>query len=249
MNWLKKRWWIIVIGLLAVMVIGFIAWGLVIPAPMPEALEALQTGPEVSVTTEPWLVFQPAGSTATTGLIFYPGGRVDPRAYAPMAYEIASQGYLVVIVPMPLNLAVFGSGTAASVIEAYPEIENWVIGGHSLGGSMAAAYADKHDDQIDGLVLMASYPAGSNSLVENDLSVSSIFATQDGLATGDKISASRELLPVGTTWVQVDGGNHAQFGWYGEQSGDLPASISREEQQAQVIQATLELLKQVEQNP
>lgn len=249
MNWLKKRWWVLVIGVIAAVVIGFVAWGLIIPAPMPEALEALQTGSEVMVTTEPWLVFQPAGSTATAGFIFYPGGRVDPRSYAPMAYEIASQGYLVVIVPMPLNLAVLGSGRATQVIEAYPEIEKWVIGGHSLGGSMAAAYADKHDDQIDGLALMASYPAGSNSLVENALSVTSIFATQDGLATGDKISASRELLPAGTTWVQVDGGNHAQFGWYGEQSGDLSASISREEQQAQVIQATLELLASVEQNP
>jgi hypothetical protein len=249
MQWLKKSWWVIFVGIILVVVIGFVAWGLIIPSPMQEALAYMQTDSRVSVTDEPWLVFQPTDGYPTTGLIFYPGGRVDPRAYAPMAQLIADQGYLVVIVPMPLNLAVFGSNRAASVIQSYPEIQHWVIGGHSLGGSMAAAYADKNDDQIDGLVLLASYPAGSNSLTDNKLMVASIYATQDGLATKDKIDASRELLPADTNWVQIDGGNHAQFGWYGNQSGDLPATISRKEQQAQVIRATLELLKQVEQTP
>ena len=98
---------------------------------MPEALAALQSDSQVKVTTDPWLVFQPTQSTPTTGLIIYPGGRVDPRAYAPQARAIAEKGYLVVIVPMPLNLAVFGSGRASSVIQAYPDIEKWVIGGHS----------------------------------------------------------------------------------------------------------------------
>jgi hypothetical protein len=249
MHWLKKRWWVLLIGILLVAVIGFIAWGLIIPKPMPEALAAMQTDSEVTVTTDPWLVFQPINQVPTTGLIIYPGARVDPRAYAPIAHSIAAQGYLVVIVPMPLNLAVFGSDQAASVIESYPDIQHWVIGGHSLGGSMAALYADKNREQIDGLELWASYPASSNNLADSTIKVASIYSTLDGLATKDKIDASRQLLPANTTWVSIEGGNHAQFGWYGDQPGDNPATISRQDQQAQIIQATLDLLHSVENNP
>jgi pimeloyl-ACP methyl ester carboxylesterase len=249
MHWLKKHWWVLLIGILLVAVIGFLAWGLIIPKPMPEALTAIQTDSQVTVTTDPWLVFQPTDQIPTTGLIMYPGGRVDPRAYAPIAHAIAAQGYLVVIVPMPLNLAVFGSDRAASVIQAYPDIQHWVIGGHSLGGSMAALYADKHRDQIDGLALWASYPASSNNLSDSSIKVASIYGSQDGLATKDKIDASRALLPKDTNWVPIEGGNHGQFGWYGNQPGDLPATISRQDQQAQIIQATLDLFRTVEINP
>ena len=249
MHWLKKRWWLVLIGVLVAAIIGFIAWGLIIPAPMPEALAALESDSQVTVTTEPWLVFQPTQSTPTTGFIIYPGGRVDPRAYAPQAHEIASQGYLVVIVPMPLNLAVFGSGRASSVIQAYPDIEKWVIGGHSLGGSMAALYAYNHSDQVDGLVLWASYPANSNNLSNNTIKTASISASLDGLSTPEKIDASKILLPADTAWVQIIGGNHAQFGWYGDQPGDNTATVSREEQQAQVVQSTLDLLYSVSHTP
>jgi pimeloyl-ACP methyl ester carboxylesterase len=249
MRWLKKRWWVVVLGIFLAAVIGFIAWGLIIPKPMPEALAMMQTDPKVTVTTDPWLVFQPTDQIPTTGLIIYPGGRVDPRAYAPTAHAIAAQGYLVVIVPMPLNLAVFRSNRAASVIQAYPDIEQWVIGGHSLGGSMAALFADKHRDQINGLVLWASYPASSNNLADSNIQVASIYGTLDGLATKDKIDASHELLPADTTWVPIEGGNHAQFGWYGDQPGDNPATISRQDQQAQIIQATRDLLQSVQNNP
>ena len=249
MRWLKKRWWVVVLGIFLAAVIGFIAWGLIIPKPMPEALAVMQTDPKVTVTTDPWLVFQPTDQIPTTGLIIYPGGRVDPRAYAPIAYAIAAQGYLVVIVPMPLNLAVLGSDRSASVIQAYPNIQQWVIGGHSLGGSMAALFADKHRDQINGLVLWASYPASSNNLADSNIQVASIYGTLDGLATKDKIDASQELLPADTTWVPIEGGNHVQFGWYGDQPGDNPATISRQDQKAQIIQATLDLLQSVQNNP
>ena len=249
MHWLKKRWWLVVIGIVLVAVIGFIAWGLIIPKPMPEALAAMQTDAQVTVTTEPWLVFQSTDQVPTTGLIIYPGGRVNPSTYAPIAHAIAAQGYLVVIVPMPLNLAVFGTNSAASVIQSYPDIQQWVIGGHSLGGSMAALYADKHRDQIDGLALWASYPASSNNISNSTIKVASIYGTQDGLATKDKIDISRDLLPTDTTWVPIEGGNHAQFGWYGDQPGDNPAAISHLEQQAQIIQATLDLLQSVDNNP
>ena len=203
---------------------------------------ALQPDTQVTITEGNWLTFSPTGQQPETGFIFYPGGRVDARAYAPAARQIASQGYLVVIVPMPLNLAVLDPGAAADVITAYPEVQHWAVGGHSLGGAMAANFARHNPDKIQGLVLWAAYPASSDDLSVSSLRVISIYATLDGLSTGEKIAASRALLPQTTIWTSIQGGNHAQFGWYGEQAGDNAATISRPEQQAQVIQATTQFL-------
>jgi predicted alpha/beta-hydrolase family hydrolase len=201
------------------------------------------------VETRPWLVFRPTDPQPSTGLILYPGGRVDCRAYAPAAQAIAAKGYLVAIVPMPLNLAVFGAGKAEAVINAHPEVTRWAIGGHSLGGAMAAQFARRQPDQIRGLVLWASYPSGSDDLSGSSLLVTSISGTRDGLSTPAKIEASRPLLPADTQWVAIDGGNHAQFGWYGRQAGDGEATIGREEQQRRIVEATLELLGRVQGTP
>jgi pimeloyl-ACP methyl ester carboxylesterase len=209
---------------------------------MAEALAALESDSLVQVTTDRWLAFKPAHEEPTAGLILYPGGRVDPRSYSPAARAVAQEGYLVVIVPMPLNLAVFASDAAADVIAAHPDISHWAIGGHSLGGAMAARFAYGNPAGVQGLALWAAYPDSSNDLSHRDLAVTSIYGTLDGLATREKIAASRPLLPPTTEWVAITGGNHAQFGWYGPQSGDNPATIGREEQQRRVIEATLELL-------
>jgi hypothetical protein len=230
-------------GLLVVLVIGFVIWGSTPLRPMPEALAALQPKAPVLVISAKWLTFQPANVQTKTGFIIYPGGRVDYRAYAPAAWAIAAQGYLVVIVPMPLSLAVFNPGAAAEVIAAYPGIQHWVVGGHSLGGSMAANFAHSHPGAVQGLVLWASYPAGSDNLSLSRLKVLSISGTLDGQATPAKIEASHVLLPADTTFIVILGGDHAQFGWYGPQPGDNPASISREAQQARIVQATLEFFK------
>jgi pimeloyl-ACP methyl ester carboxylesterase len=210
---------------------------------MPEALAALETSSEVDVETGPWLVFRPAAGEPTTGLILYPGGRVDPRAYAPPARAMAAQGYLVVVVPMPFNLAVFGLDRAADVMAAFSEIQHWALGGHSLGGSMAARFARLNPDRVEGLALWASYPAGGDDLSQSRLRVASIYGTLDGLVTPGDIAASRALLPADTEWVTIEGGNHAQFGWYGPQGRDNPATISREDQQEQIVSATVRLLK------
>ena len=232
--------WLFLLLLLAL--IGFVVWASTPARPMPEALAALQSDSQVQVETEGWLIFHPVGEDPAVGLILYPGGRVDPRAYAPPARAIAAEGYLVVIVPMPLNLAVFGPDRAAGVLAAFPEVERWAVGGHSLGGAMAARFAYRQPSAVQGLVLWASYPAASDDLSARELAVVSIYGTRDGLATGEKIAASRPLLPAGTRWVAIEGGNHAQFGWYGPQSGDPPATISREAQQQEVVAATLALL-------
>lgn len=124
---------------------------------MPGALAALQSDDQVKVDTDSWLAFLPTEGSKATGFIFYPGGRVDPRSYAPAARAIAAAGYPAIIVPMPLNLAVFGAGKADEVKQAFPEVTRWAIGGHSLGGAMAANYAGSNPDGVDGLVLWAAW--------------------------------------------------------------------------------------------
>jgi pimeloyl-ACP methyl ester carboxylesterase len=230
------------LGLLTLLTLGFVIWGSTPAKPMPEALTALQSDSTVIVETGKWLVFTPASSHPTTGFIIYPGGRVDYRAYSPSARQIAEHDYLVVIVHVPLNLAVLNPAAATDVIASFPNIQHWVLGGHSLGGSMAATFVHSHPGMIQGLVLWASYPAGSDNLSSTGIKVLSISGMLDGLSTPTKIESSRALLPTDTIFVKIEGGNHAQFGWYGPQPGDNPATISTENQQNQIIQATLDFL-------
>jgi dienelactone hydrolase len=237
-----KRWWWLLPLMLILIFGGFVIWASTAAAPMPEALAALQSDSQVQVETDPWLIFRPVGDDPAVGLVLYPGARVDPRAYAPAARALAQEGYLVVIAPMPLNLAIFAPDQAAEVMAAFPEVDRWALGGHSLGGAMSARFAYQNPDAVQGLVLWAAYPASTDDLSSHSLAVTSIYGTRDGLATGDKIAASRPLLPLDTSWVAIEGGNHAQFGWYGSQSGDNTATISREEQQDQIVAATLSLL-------
>ena len=244
-----KRWWWVILLLPLVAVGGFAAWAELGPSPMSEARAALQRGEaddEVVVDLARWITFRPEGEEVSTGLVFYPGGRVEAAAYAPPARTIAEDGYLVVLVPMPLDLAILAPSRAAEIQDAFPLIESWAIGGHSLGGAMAARYVHQHPGTVDGLVLWAAHPAEGNDLSGFDLDAVSIYGTRDELATPQTIDASRSLLPPRTAWVPIEGGNHAQFGWYGSQRGDGEATISREAQQRVVIEATVALLEEID---
>jgi hypothetical protein len=244
MKKLKRWWWLLPLAILA-LVGGFVLWASTPAGPMPEALPALESDAQVQVETEPWLIFAPTAGPPAAGLVLYPGARVDPRSYAPAAHAIAADGYLVVIVPMPLNLAVLAPDRAAEVMAAFPDVGRWAVGGHSLGGAMAAHYAYGNPGAVQGLVLWAAYPASGDDLSGSSTTVSSIYATNDGLTTADDIAASQALLPSVTDWVSIEGGNHAQFGWYGPQRGDGTATISREEQQKQIVAGTLGLLSRL----
>jgi hypothetical protein len=234
-----------VLLVLFVAVSGFVLWAETPLGPMPEALEALKSDSSVTVTMDKWLVFRPTEEEVETGFIIYPGGRVDYRSYAPLARGIAAEGYLVVIVRMPLNLAVFGSGIARGVMSAFPEVGIWAIGGHSLGGSMAARFVYRNPSTVYGLILWASYPASGDDLSDREIAVLSIFGTLDGLATYDKIEKSLGLLPKDALIIGIEGGNHAQFGSYGLQRGDNLASITREQQQIEIIKVTVQLLSEL----
>jgi dienelactone hydrolase len=244
---LKRRHKIIIGVLLAItlILVGFVGWAETPPAPMLEAYEALKSDSEVIVTTKNWIAFEPVISSKNVGFVIYPGGRVDFLSYAPMAHRIAAEGYLVVIVRMPLNLAVFGVNTASDVIKSYSEISSWVIGGHSLGGTMAAQFVQENPSEVKGLVLWAAYPASGTDLSKNSLIATTIHGTNDGLVSSSQIEDSMELLPASTSRIEIAGGNHAQFGWYGDQGGDNAATISREEQQSQIFNATLQFLEAV----
>lgn len=231
---------LVLAGLLLLGAAGFVVWAESTNPVMEPALAALNSDGRVIVENEEWIVFRPADTARPLGVIFYPGGRVEPSAYAPLLRALAEDGYLAVIVPMPLNLAVLGSQRAGEVMVAFPEIESWVLAGHSLGGAMAAAYVYGNPDAVAGLVLYGSYPAGNNSLASLDLPVLSIYGSEDGGA--EAIAASRELLPAGVEMVVIEGGNHAQFGYYGIQTGDGVATIGREAQQAETRRLTLDLL-------
>jgi hypothetical protein len=243
----RRRWRAITLAIIAVAVV-VVGVGLVwlndLAGPTADAAPALVSDADVTVVTDGRLEFQPA-APVTTGFIFYPGGRVAPEAYAPSMRAIAEAGYLAVVPSMPFGLAVLAPDAADAVIAEHPEVERWVIGGHSLGGTMAAQYAAGHDDVIDGLVLWAAYPAEGTYLSEADLAVSSVYGSADGLVTADDIEASAARLPADTAFVGIEGGNHAGFGSYGEQGGDGEATIPGSEQQSQAVAATLDRLESV----
>jgi pimeloyl-ACP methyl ester carboxylesterase len=233
------------ISLLVLGAFLFITWANQASPPTGSALQALQTNPLVVVSEESgWITFAPAEHPLpSAGFIFYPGGRVDFRAYAPVLRAIARRGFFVALLPMPLNLAFFNINAAAQVMALHPEIDHWALGGHSLGGVAAASFTANHDE-IEGLVFWASYPA-DDALADRSLKVLSIYGTSDGLSTPAKIDESRALLPPGTEFIPIEGGNHAQFGSYGPQAGDHPAEISPEEQWAQIVDATVSLLERI----
>ncbi len=215
--------------------------------PLPEALSFLNSTGKVQITNDQYAYFQPLVANHQTGFIFYPGGRVDYRSYAPLAARLAEKGWPVAIVPMPLNLAVLGSDRADSVINSHSEIKNWVIGGHSLGGTMAARYTIENPEDIAGIIFLASYPSDTR-LAESKLPVFSIYASEDGVISTEDWQKYRARFPTGTTWVEIIGGNHAGFGWYGIQADDRPAVISLNEQTEQILQAIDQFLTKVENN-
>lgn len=176
------------------------------------------------------------------GIVLYPGAKVKNTAYSYYAQGLAHEGYTVIVPKMPFNMAFFNSDRAEDYVKQFPKVNEWFIGGHSLGGVAAATYAKKHT--VRGLILLASYPAKTNNLSKKGFDVLSIFAEHDKLTTREKIDAAKPLLPSDTTYFQIDGGNHAQFGMYGTQKGDGQATISALEQQDILVKTTVRWLKQ-----
>lgn len=235
----------VVVGLLSVVVLATLVW--LRPFAASEvAVAAMDGGDGVQVHDSlTRITLVPDGPDPTTGLVFQPGARVDPRAYVPLLAEVARSGYLVVVVKQPLGIGFTALGAPEDVMEDHPEVARWAVGGHSLGGVVAGIFARDH--KVDGLLLWASFP--SESLAGRDLAASSVSGTEDLLTTPQDIEDSRTDLPPGATFVPVEGAVHAFFGDYGEQPGDGTPTVSRADAQAGIIAASVVLLDELSRLP
>jgi len=237
-----------ILSLVGVVVLTGALWYLR-PLPASEvAARAMAGAPGVEVADSATRIqMRPQHGTSSTGLVFYPGALVEPRSYVPILTPLAESGFPVVIVKLPYNLGFFDPDGAIAVMDAEPEVTRWVVAGHSLGGVFASSVAGR-DDRAGGLLLWASFP---NSAVpaRDTLLVSSIFGSNDALATPAKIDDSRARLPENTDYVEIAGGIHSFFGDYGLQSGDGEPTITRDDAQRQIADASIALLNTVDDMP
>lgn len=227
----RKRLWIMLGAILVAILlvcVGFVAYVGDYYHADEMAAQAMAVANDVTVskTDGDDLVFTPSNPKA--GLIFYPGGKVEYTAYAPLMRACAEKGFLCVLVKMPCNLAVLDMDAADGISEQYPDIDAWYIGGHSLGGAMAAAYAADHSGELDGLILLAAY--STKDLNSSGLKVLSVYSSEDRVLNREKYGEYRKNLPPGTTEIVIEGGCHAGFGSYGPQEGDGAPTITGEEQ-------------------
>lgn len=198
-----------------------------------------------------YYTFTPKHTEPSTGLIVYPGGLIDSRSYAPLAHALAEQGCFVVLVSMPFNISLLGWKRAAVIQAAHPDIKQWFIGGHSLGGVAACKYARSFTDRVSGVFLFASYPSAGLSIRDTGLQCLSVYTDNDGLVPPEKIKKCTQFLPENTSYVCIKGGNHTNFADIGRNAsypGDRPARIPRHQQHMQTVSAMDRLLSKIDKN-
>ncbi len=239
----RRTWLWIILGLVALLVlalVGFASYLLYNAAnPLPANTPAVE-----AATTNSTTQFVDRGSyyailpntTDASGIIIYPGAFADAKGYVGRYAELAQKGIAVFVIKSPLNFALLDVNRAERIIRENPSITRWYVAGHSLGGVAACDFAKSHQQQLSGLILLASYCNGSATNLT--IPVLSISGTRDGLATAQKIAESKKNLPSNTQYVVIDGANHTQFGSFARtQGGDGNASISDAEAQQQIITA------------
>lgn len=231
-----------VLGVLMILTGGAFAYISDSYAPTTEAVSAMSSNELVEVVSQKdYQAFLPRKEeTGKNGLIFYQGGKVESQAYAPLMQELAEKGFPSYLVDMPFNLAVLDINAADEIISEESDVENWYLAGHSLGGAMASSYAEKNADQLAGLILLASYSAVD--LTESDLPTLLIYGTADEVMNKETYEENRSFVPNMEELV-LDGGNHAQFGDYGEQAGDGIATMSASEQLKQTVEAIIQFIQ------
>ncbi|QWU45773.1 MULTISPECIES: alpha/beta hydrolase [Bacillus] len=235
-----KKWMKItlysLLGFLIVGSITFLTWSQFTYKPTKEALALVDNKKD-----EENIVF--GQKDAKVGIVFYQGAKVEVESYSYLGEALAKDGHFVVMPKLPLNLAILGTNVVDSIIEKYPEVQKWYVAGHSMGGAMISRYAFQHEEKVDGIILLGSYPADdfSNKLMP----MLSIYGEVDGLATVEKIMNNKKLMSKNTTMHMIKGGNHANFGMYGEQTGDNASLITSKAQQDETVKVIEEwLLKQ-----
>lgn len=237
------------------LVVGAVGWFAAIAWLRPfsaqePALAAMESGSGVAVVeSSDRIVLEPdQGQVSPTSVFYQPGAKVEARAYAAVLRPLAESGYRVVIVKQPLGIAFLSLGAFDTIRADHPDTQSWVLGGHSLGGTVASIQANDNGGDAPGsargLLLHASYPASDISATLQ-AAVTSVFGTHDGLATPDDIAASRANLPESAGFVPIEGGIHAFFGDYGAQPGDGDPTISHDEARTQIGNASVDFVSQV----
>ena len=194
------------------------------------ARAVLEQGEGLTVE-EGWTVLEPETPT-DTAMIFYPGAKVETIAYLPLLDEIRDTGITCILVDMPFHMAIFDVNAAEAVMAAYPAVEHWYLAGHSMGGAMASQFATNHDEEVEGLILLGAYLYGD-------------YPVEDTLTVYGSLNQSVEdHLDYTENVVEIEGGNHAQFGDYGPQKGDAAATITAEDQRTQTVDAIEAFLAQ-----
>ena len=240
---------LVVLVLVLVAVVGLVAWAKTgVMAAEDAPWQAVQDRPGITVSEDATaLVLRPDGTGADgtgakgtrsegTGLVFFPGAKVEPAAYAARLADLVAEDGITVVIAKPwLGLALLDRRDLETFTAAADDVETWMVGGHSLGGVRACQLAE----DADALVLLGSYCA--NDLSATDLPVLSIAGSEDGLSTPQKIDDARDLLPDDAQMLEIPGASHASFGDYGPQDGDGTASIEDAEMTEQVTEAVLEI--------
>ena len=224
------------LGILLIGSISFFVWSQFSYKPTKEALSLVDDKKD-----EDYIAF--GEKDAKIGVIFYQGAKVEAEAYSYLGEALAKDGHFVVMPKLPLNLAILGINEVGSVIEKYPEVQKWYVAGHSMGGAMISKYAFQHEEKVDGIIFLGSYPADDFST--KSIPMLSIYGEVDALATVEKIEDNKKFMSKNTTMHMIKGGNHAHFGMYGEQKGDNASLITSKAQQGETVKVMEEwLLKQ-----
>lgn len=228
-------------ALMASALVFTLVWWLVPFSAVEPAFSSIRSDQDVSVTESAGQIMMTSTSSPSgVGVFFQPGARVDARAYAAVLRPLAEAGHTVLIPKQPFGIAFLATGAFASAHTEHPAIGRWVVGGHSLGGVVAAmnaqSFAGAPNDPVAGLLFYASYPA--NDMGTLGLATLSISGTKDGLATPAKVEAAKPNMPRGTIYTVVKGGSHANFGDYGTQPGDGQPTLSADDARARISEAS-----------
>jgi len=228
-------------GVLATIV--FFGWSAMAYRANSHARELLITTDRVTVVRDAhhWRFTPKMPTSASIGIVFFPGGLVESEAYAPLLHELAASGYPSVLIDLPRRGAFGGADSAEVFIRAHAAmresktVTTWVVAGHSLGGAVAARFAQSGGPEVGGLVLLGTSHPRDFDLSGLTIPVTKVLGTHDWIASIERSERNRHLLPEHTRWAILDGANHSQFGHYGFQPGDRFAAISRERQQTLVM--------------
>jgi len=230
---LKKRIKRMIISILSVIVLLAGAFFIYVSDYYKADDFALQTMKSVEIKTEGNLTILSPAFPSEKGIIFYPGAKVEETAYLPLLEKLRQNGITCVLVKMPFRLAFFNSDAADDIFQKLPEIKQWYIAGHSLGGAMASSYASKHLDKLNGLILLGAYIYGDIPIEKTV----TIYGSEDTVLDQSKLDYTENVFVI-------EGGNHAQFGNYGKQKGDGNAAITTDEQQEKAVETIINFINQ-----